>query len=67
MAIEARSNAKHTTQRLETESFNVRDSLLKICSAVVILDEVNDVEHGQHARESRVLAVPQWRGDNTWR
>lgn len=40
-----------TTEGLETEGFDQGGSALKISGAVVILDEVDDVENGEHAGE----------------
>lgn len=51
-------------KRLETKDLNVQRCLLKIRSAVVILDEMDDVNNGEHAREARVIAVPEGSRDD---
>jgi len=40
--------------------------LLKVRGAVVVLDEMDDINDGEHAREARVIAVPERSRDDAW-
>lgn len=57
---------RRTTQRLETKNLDIHRCLLKVCSAIVVLDEVDDVDDGEHAREARVITVPERGRDDAW-
>jgi len=54
----------HTSQRLKTESLDICRGIIVGCGAVVVLDEVDDVEDGEHSGEDRLFAVPEGRGDD---
>lgn len=49
---------RRTTERFETESLDLCGCSLKVGGAVVVLDQMDDVEDGEHSSERGGLGVP---------
>jgi hypothetical protein len=59
---------KQTSERLETEVFYVFCGIGQgIICLVVVLDEMNKVEDGEHSSKGRFVAVPEGSGDDAWK
>jgi hypothetical protein len=58
---------KQTSERLETEVFDVFGGIGQgVICLVVVLDEMDEIEDGEHASKGRFVAVPEGSGDDAW-
>jgi hypothetical protein len=58
----------HTSKRLEAELLDIRlDVVIIDGGLVVVLDEMDDIKHGEHPCKGRFLAVPKRGGYDIFR